>query len=249
MSLVMRIYLGMGAMVALLLLVGGFAAFQTNSLSSTFVEYRTTAKESLLASDIMEDVFEARVAVYDYRLDKKQASLDLLHSNIAEVDEAFAEFSQMVGRYTGHDGLLEVATMLEEYATSMDRAAELQNRRDMLVDTATDTVLKALDQLSEVMMTALQDNDPVASSAAGLAVKHLLLGRLFMEKFLVSNDPKDSARGRRDRDRAPGSDQPVGRVAKPKAAGTDPGVDGGSGCLRRRHLGSGRGDSRAECIL
>ena len=38
MSVVMRIYLGMGAMIALIIVVGGFASFQTSSLANTFIE-------------------------------------------------------------------------------------------------------------------------------------------------------------------------------------------------------------------
>ncbi|MDW3224784.1 MAG: methyl-accepting chemotaxis protein [Paracoccaceae bacterium] len=194
MSIVMRIYLGMGAMIALVLVVGGFASFQTNNIANTFVEYRKTARESLLAGDIMEDMFEARLAAGKYRLVKDEKYLDVLRENVAEITVLEAELHDMMTGYEGLDSLDEIPVMLEEYQQAMDQAFVLQNQRDALVEATETTGLKARQQLSEVMETALLDNDAQASAAAGQASTNLMLARFYLEKFLVDNLPEDAIR-------------------------------------------------------
>ncbi len=55
---------------------------------------------------------------------------------------------------------------------------------------------KARLQLSEVMSTALEDRDTEASSLAGLASTNVMLARLYLERFLVDNDPADAERSK-----------------------------------------------------
>ncbi|MEP2641592.1 methyl-accepting chemotaxis protein [Roseobacter sp.] len=198
----MRIYLSMGAMVALMLVVGGFGAYQTSRLASTFVDYRSTAKESLIAGDIMEDIFEARLASSKYRLTGDPAHLESVRENIAEVLEFEGQLREMMTGYEGLEELEQIPAALEEYEQSMAQAVELQAQRNQLVDKASASGLKARRQLSDVMETALQDNDASISSAAGLAATNLLLGRLYFERFLVSNDPDDAARSTKEIDTA-----------------------------------------------
>lgn len=191
MSLVMRVYVGMGAMIALLIVVGGFAAFQTGGLASTFVEYRTTAKSSLLASDMAEDLYEARIASLKFRTNKKPENIDVLSENIAEIMEIEAE---MLEGFPEREGLAEIPTLLTEYEAAMKQAFDLQQKRDQLVEETASVGRKAREQLTEVLETAQRDGDPQASSVAGQAISNLLLGRLYLERFLVSNKASDSER-------------------------------------------------------
>ncbi|MFK7878789.1 methyl-accepting chemotaxis protein [Roseobacter sp.] len=198
MSLVRRIYLGMGAMIALILAVGGIASFQTSNLANTFVDYRTTARESLLSADIMEDLFEARMAAGKYRLTKDDAQIELLKENIAEITVLEAELHEIMKRHEGLDGLDQIPVMLEEYEQAMLQAYELQQQRNTLVHETEELGLKARKQLSEVMESALRDNDAEASAAAGFAATNLMLARYYLERFLVDNKNEDAVRSKEE---------------------------------------------------
>ena len=202
MSLIKRIYIGMGAMIVLIVVVGGFASYQTNRLANTFVEYRTTAKASLLAADMMEDLFEARMASLKYRVSKDSGLVDELQGNIAEISNLQTDMLEVLEGYPAQDGISQVGGMLAEYETSMLEAVGLQRQREELVNETAAVGLRAREQLSEIMESALKDNDAQASSHAGLAISRLLLGRLYLERFLVSNDPADSARSTQEIDHA-----------------------------------------------
>lgn len=198
MSLSLRIYLGMGAMVALIVLLGGFAAFQTNRLAETFVEYRETARQSLLAGDFLEDMFEARLASSKYRLTKNEAQLDDVQGNIGELLALNTELEAIISHYDSLDDVAQLPVLLDEYQQLMLRAYEFQKQRNSLVAVAAETGLKARRQLSEVMETALRDNDAVAAAAAGEAGINLMLARYYLEKYLVDNQLEDAERSTKE---------------------------------------------------
>ncbi|MFK7874222.1 MAG: methyl-accepting chemotaxis protein [Paracoccaceae bacterium] len=194
MSIVKQIYFGMGLLIAIILSVGVFAVYETNHVSKVFDEYRSTAKQSLLAADIMADVFEARLAYGKFRTTRDPKYIEEVRNNIDEVLALSDELDALSQSFSDAQVLLEIPTELTEYLATLEKAAELQLRRDALVQLTSDSGLKARQQLSEVMDTALKDNDAVASSAAGLAATRLLLGRLYLERFLVSNSSDDVVR-------------------------------------------------------
>ena len=134
MSVVMRIYLGMGAMIALIIVVGGFASFQTNSLANTFIEYRGTAKTSLLANVLTEDLFEARLDSNKYRITKDEKYIEHMRSKIAEIIELEPELYQLMEGYPEQAELDGILNALQEYELAMAQAYELQLQRIALVD-------------------------------------------------------------------------------------------------------------------
>ncbi len=194
MSIAMRIYFGMGALVVLIVVLGSFAAYQTNRLADTFVDYRSTARESLLTADLFEDMFEARLAASKYRLTKDEAFVEEVEGNIAEIVEIKQELGPILEHYDGLEDVATLPALMEEYQQEMRQAYELQQQRQVLVKTSAATGLKARRQLTEVMETALQDEDAVAAAAAGQAGINLMLARYYLEKFLVDNKPEDAVR-------------------------------------------------------
>ncbi len=200
MSIVMRIYLGMGAMIALIVLVGGFASFQTKNFADTFVEYRGTAKTSLIANELTEDLFEARLDSSKYRITKDRKYIDGYEGrdgvlgNIAEIVTLSPELIEMMEGYPEQAELTEIADLLSEYRDSMEAAYEKQTMRDVHVEETAAAGRKAREQLTEIMTTALRDGDAQAAAVAGTVTSHLLLGRLYTERFLVDNKESDAAR-------------------------------------------------------
>ena len=194
MSIAKRIYFGMGAMIALIVCVGGFASYEVSRLAQTFVDYRGTAKSSLQASDIAEDLFEARLASSKFRLVRDPKYVELAHENVAEVLAGVPALYDGMAAYRERDLLNGIPALMEEYAATLDNAVALQAQRNDLVEQTAALGLKARKQLTEIMETALRDNDAQASSLAGIASTNLLLGRFYLERFLVSNNPADSAR-------------------------------------------------------
>ncbi len=196
MSIVKRIYLGMGAMIAIILVVGGFAAFQTSGLATSFVEYRTTAKTSVVAAKMEEGVFEARLGALKYRTTKDREIITEVERDLARSMAAYESLPDLESIGIDTSGISQFSAQLNEYGALLREAAEFQMQRNVLVDETAEVGLKARRQLSEIMETALRDSDAEASSLAGFASNNLLLGRLYLERFLVSNDEASYTRAK-----------------------------------------------------
>ena len=180
MSIVMRIYTGMGAMIALIILVGGFASFQTNGLANKFSDYRLSADASLASVEIADTLYQAQIALLEYRADADPKHVVMLSQKVAKIAQTEQTLSTFLDGVMIPEGLAQVPIMMVDFETLMKEAATLQEGYDALVQETGMVGLKARQQISEVMETALRDNDTKASSVAGLAASNLLLGRLYL---------------------------------------------------------------------
>ncbi|WP_257883906.1 methyl-accepting chemotaxis protein [Roseobacter insulae] len=184
----------MGALVAIIIMVGGFASFETRGLALTFTEYRAVASGGVMAGKMMEDLDLARTAALHYRFDQNEEHVAKVSENLAKITAIEKEMFELLEGFPEQEGLEDIPPLLAEYEASMLRAVTLQNETVALVENIVAIGSKAREQLSEIMESALRDNDPLASSVAGLAMRDLLLSRLHLEHFLVTNDPVDTAK-------------------------------------------------------
>ncbi|ABG30819.1 methyl-accepting chemotaxis protein, putative [Roseobacter denitrificans OCh 114] len=181
-------------MIALIMLVGGFAIFQTNSLAKTLKDYRQIATSEVLATHMEEDLFKTRISAYRFRSDKNPENLTDLSGHVASIMDQQAELYERLSGSMVQDQIIPIPDLLTEYEALMKDAVELQQERDALVAQTSAIGSKARQQLSEVMSVALEDRDTEASSLAGLASTNLMLARLYLERFLVYNNPDDAER-------------------------------------------------------
>jgi len=204
MSIAMRIYFGMGAMVLLVFAIGGFSGWQTNALARTFMDYRATSHDSHLAENLVEELYESRIASGKYRLTKDKAYLADLEENVRAIQALRPGLDEISQSYPELARTSEVPNMMQTYLAKAKQASTLQDQRNVLAQQTAQTGLKARQQLSEVMTSALADSDTEASAAAGFATTHLLLARLYLERFLVDNEADDAARSKQEVEAARG---------------------------------------------
>lgn len=76
---------------------------------------------------------------------------------------------------------------LNTYMEGFSRIVALQETRHALVERMNTVGPKSERNLTEVMKTAFRDDDATASYHAGIALRHLLLARLYSNRFLVDN--------------------------------------------------------------
>lgn len=204
MSIVMRIYLGIGVMIALVVIVGGVGAYQTNRLAHTFLEYQSTAKTSLVATAITEDLLEARVDSAKYRATKDRKYLDGydgndgVFQNIAEILELTPELIDRMEGYPEQAELENIHELLIAFRASSEALAEIKTDRDLYVEQTTVLGRKARLQLFEIMESASREGDLAVTSATSMALSHLLLSRIYVERYLVDYNEADMNRATKE---------------------------------------------------
>ncbi len=198
MTIKKRINLGMGILVGLILLIGCVSAFFTDRLAKTFVEYRQTARGNITATAITEDLFEARLAALKYRASGDVTQIDGLSASVQEIRDLHTQLVSFAENHGMEEIAQEIAPLIEEYEREFLSAISLQEKRNELVAVTSALSTDARKSISEVMKSAFEDGDPQAAFVAGSAQEHLLLGRVYFERFLVDNTEGSFDRAKRE---------------------------------------------------
>lgn len=187
-SLSKKMTTGFSAVLLLLVVVALVAFFTISSASENFKTYRGLARDTNLMGRLQANMLMVRMNVKDFIItgsekDKQQYN-DYAVKTDGFVKEAHAEIThperaQMVDK---------IDQALITYEKSFDKVIEFKDERNHLVRGILDKKGPFMENtLTEILETADRDKDSVASFRAALAMKHLLLGRLYMVKFLDTN--------------------------------------------------------------
>lgn len=183
-----KLMIAIAASAAVSILAMIFVVYETNQfLSST----KTASK----AVTVLEDGLEARVYAYKYRLAPDEKLVENFDHNIHEV----IEFNNIIREeWTLEPEALEALNasdrQIAEYAESFAQLVALRAPIEAQVNTLAETGTRVRQHISEIMEKSLASGDSASTATAGLTQKHLMLGRLYIERFVNANDPADFER-------------------------------------------------------
>ena len=187
--MITRLSSRMMMVIALSALVGivamGIVLYETNR----FLQY---SRGSVTAADLLEDALEARLDAFKFRISGNTELAESFSGNVQEVIEGSALIRD--ANLLEDEVLAELdagAAAISQYGTAFDRIVDLREPRNVLVNRIAEAGLDIRVQLTEIMESAYVDGDPLASVFAGRAQEALLLGRLYMERFLLNNQQEN----------------------------------------------------------
>ncbi|MBB6480174.1 HAMP domain-containing methyl-accepting chemotaxis protein [Spirochaeta isovalerica] len=188
MKLRTKIVLGFGIVIALLVTIGVISLLQISTASGGFEEYRGLARDTNLAGQLQANMLMVRMNVKDFEItgseeDKKQ------YDEYLELMNGFLEQSQTEIQKPERAALIDnVDNTVLEYEQAFQKIVDYQAQRQDLVSKNLDIIGPVMEQdLTEILVTAERDGDMMASYNAAMALRHLLLGRLYVVKFLDNN--------------------------------------------------------------
>lgn len=185
-----QIYLAVGSVLMLLTGIAGLGYLATVQLSGIFSEYKATAHQTLLANELVEGIFNAQFAVYDYRLDPSKAVVDAVGKRVERNTEGHqAAVRLFAGDKQALDRLHQIEMSAKGYRDAFARMVELKGRSDELV-----AELKAIgpdirEKLTAVMDFAYENGDTWVGYDVGIAQQEFMRGRFYQERYLLTNDP------------------------------------------------------------
>jgi len=183
-----RIYSGFAITLGLMILLAVVSLFATWNISSVFTEYRAKARQSLVVNSVIEDLFEARISAYKYRIRSSSAVAEEVQSKIKDIRNTQPAVEQLFKDEPEWASVMEELTKeSERYASAFANMSALQMKREELVSLLVSIGPKARKQLTSVMETAYRDNDANAAYYAGIAQQDLMLGRFYAERYLLTN--------------------------------------------------------------
>ncbi|WP_420335266.1 methyl-accepting chemotaxis protein [Roseibium sp.] len=192
MSVKIRVLLGFGIVACFLAFFGVFSLYQFNASSRAVADLADMSEDALLASELNADMAKAVRATLRYittrSAEDKAEAQDFINQVKAGGEVARQEIAKPE-RVRNRDIII---AEIGSFETALSAVSTLYDERDLLVRTKLDAIGPQVRKLiSEINRTATEDNDPVTANFAAQAQENLLLGRLYMMKFLASNEAAD----------------------------------------------------------
>lgn len=187
MKLSTKLSLGFGTVLTLLLLLAGVAYYSLNTSSAGFSEYRDLARDTNLAGRLQANMLMVRMNVKDFIITGSERDLKQ-YGDFFDKMRGFMDTAQGEIQKPERAALIDQADeLVSSYGQNFEKVKQFRVQRNELVGTLNDLGPKSERNLTDILVSAERDNDMEAAFRSGLALRNLLLMRLYVMKFLDDN--------------------------------------------------------------
>lgn len=189
MSLAKKLGFGFSFILILLALVSVISYITIDNASTNFKTYRGLARDTNLMGSVQANMLMVRMNVKDFIItgsdqDKEQ------YNDYVKITDGFLEEAHKEIQNTERARLVDQATTaLTDYEKGFEKVVEAGKVRNSLVNDILNIKGELMENtLTSILESAEKDNDMSASFYSALSMKHLLLGRIYVAKFLDENE-------------------------------------------------------------
>ncbi|MCB2182463.1 MAG: methyl-accepting chemotaxis protein [Desulfobulbaceae bacterium] len=188
-SLKAKISLGFGLILALMSVISIFSTSKLNTATNDFKTYRELARDTNLSGRLQANMLMVRMNVKDFIITSSDKDLEEFESYFNKTEE-FMEAAQERIQNPERANLVDQAdTSLKQYKSTFKIVVDDQHRRNELVNNILNIKGPELEEtLTKILVSAKDDNQMTIVFHASLAMRNLLLARLYVTKFLDTND-------------------------------------------------------------
>ncbi len=187
-----KIVLGFTAILILLVAVWGISYQGLNKASNGFTRYRATARNTNLVGGLETNMLMVGMEVKDFIIKGSEKSAKQYENYYQKMQGFLAEAKKEIKDPERAAKIDNIEKVVGEYHAGFGRVVEFKKERNKLVDDVLNVKGPLMEKtLTEIMISADKDQDMTAAVHSGLAMKHLLLARLYVVKFLNDNQKKD----------------------------------------------------------
>ena len=189
-----RIYLGF---IGVLVIAGIAIAIQLSGLfkaDKEFVRFEDMATDALLASEINADMAKLQLNMREYIASRSADDLAAAQEFERQMREGIALAEEEINKPERAERVESMAGSIDLYASGVERLVALYERRDALVQALDDMGPEIRKSLTEINATATRDGDLETANLVGQVQANLLLARLYVSKFLLTNSASDADR-------------------------------------------------------
>ena len=177
-------------LILLILAAIGFTAYLVfKSADDGFKSYRELARDSNLASTLQSNMLMVRMNVKDFLLTGSDKDIRQYTQYFDEVDRLMSEAKNEINKPERTQMDSQLIQELEQYNATFNVIKAYRVRRDELVLNQLNIIGPQMErELTQIMQSAAQSNNTQLAYLAGEAMRNLLLGRLYVVKYLESNE-------------------------------------------------------------
>jgi len=195
MKLGMRLGLGFGLVLVLLVISAGLSFNALSQASEGFQDYRGLARNTNNGGRVQANLLSMRMSALNYIRTSKEEALESQEERWEKLQGLMVEAKKTVVDSNDLKTFEEVEAELTTYEEAFAEIVTLVNRRHDLVNNTLDKNGPSMEKnLSSILMSARKDKDMDAAYHASIAMRSLLLARLYVVKFLDSNSKEHAGR-------------------------------------------------------
>jgi methyl-accepting chemotaxis protein len=154
-----------------------------------FMEYREMARDTNLAGRLQANMLMVRMNVKDFIITGSDKDLEQYHAYLEKMHKFLAAAQKEIQKKVRAEKIDYIDVEVVEYREAFNKVVNLKKERNRLVKGVLDVKGPQMEKhLTEIMETAEKDQDIEAAFYAGMALRNLLLGRLYVVKFLDTNE-------------------------------------------------------------
>ena len=181
-----KIGFGSGLILALLIVVAAIAYYGLTLASGEFGTYRQIARQSNELSRIQANILSARVAVKSYFATGADTELEKVHNRLAATSDIIEGALPLFDSDADIAAVTETGESLTDYVDTFEKANSLYVQAADLNTTLNGLGPEAEAELTKVMNRSFASNDLAASQATALAMRELLLVRVYTARFMAN---------------------------------------------------------------
>ena len=190
----MKLALGFGVVILLLSISGGMAYYALSSNLESFTQYRGLARDTNLMAQAQSNLLMVRMNVKDFLITDSDKDLKEYKQYMEQTEGFMSEIKEEIKNPERVKFVEEAGRLLVGYNAKFNEVEHLQNESNVDVKILNSVGPGMEKKLTEIMRSAHEDEDIGAAYYTGLALRNLLLARLYAMKFLKSNELSDVER-------------------------------------------------------
>lgn len=193
-----KVGVGFGAILVFLTIASAVSYFGLSDANEEFGEYRLLARQTNEMGRIQANLLSARLGVKDYILKNTKEAADAVRRRAETTEEVIHGAEDLFQGSQHLQTIVGAATEIANYRSSFEEVTGLVIQRNQLVDQLNTIGPESERTLTKIMESAFTDGDASAAYRAGIALRHLLLARLYSNRFLVDNQQASADRSNQE---------------------------------------------------
>lgn len=187
-----KIGLGFGAVLVLLSMVLGVGIYALQRADDGITAYRELARDSNLSGRLQTQMLMLRMNVKDYLITHSDSDIQQYNDYAFTMQEFLNEAKQEIQKPERASLIAEIDRDIATYKSAFNKVVDLTNQRNVVEKTRLVAEgEKMLAIINEIMVSAYEDGDVEAAYQAANVLEKMLVGRLFVVKFLDTSLDKD----------------------------------------------------------
>jgi len=195
--------IGFGLVLTIMVIISVISFNGLGTAVEGFKEYRGLARDTNLAGRVQANMLLVRLYAKDYILKHSDAAIEKFKGRYKTLEGLVQDAEKEIQKPERAKLVAYVVGAIGDYDKGFDKVVGFMNKRNMVVKEQLDPNGLAMRKaITAIMESAYQDKDPDAAFYAGRVQESLLLARLYVAKYLTTNDQADVKRAHNELDEA-----------------------------------------------